>query len=337
MQRKIRIMEICGTHTASILRSGIKNILPDNIELVSGPGCPVCVTPQGYIDSAIELSERKEIIIATFGDMINIPGTSRTLKYQKALGCDIRVLYSPLEAVNIAKQNPTKEVVFLGIGFETTVPVIALAILKAYVEQVKNFSVFASLKTMPEVIKILLKDKRTNIDGIIYPGHVSTIIGEKEFEYISDELQIPGIIAGFEDKDIMLAVLLLIDMISKNDCILKNIYKSAVRYEGNVKAKELINNIFEVSDGYWRGFGIIKNSGLKVRYDYRDFDAITKFGLQIIEQKSSKGCICEDILRGVKVPKDCKLFGKECTPDKPVGVCMVSREGSCGVHFKYMM
>ncbi|WP_206870517.1 hydrogenase formation protein HypD [Clostridium zeae] len=336
MQKKIRIMEICGTHTASILRSGIKNILPDNIELVSGPGCPVCVTPQGYIDSVIKLSERDEIIITTFGDMINIPGTNRSLKYQKALGCDIRVLYSPFEAVNIAKQNPFKEVVFLGIGFETTVPVIALAIHKAYVEQVKNFSVFTSLKTMPEVIKNLLKDKCTNIDGIIYPGHVSTIVGEKEFEYISDELRVPGIIAGFEDKDIMLGVLLLIDMISKNDCTLKNVYKSVVKYEGNLKAKQLINYIFEASDGIWRGFGTIKNSGLKIRNDYKDFDASTKFGLKIIEQKSSKGCICEDILRGVKVPKDCKLFGKECTPDKPVGVCMVSREGSCGVYFKYI-
>jgi hydrogenase expression/formation protein HypD len=336
INREIRIMEICGTHTMSILRSGIKLILPRNIKLISGPGCPVCVTSQGYIDASIELSERENIIIATFGDMINISGTSGSLKIQSALGKDVRVVYSPLEAVNIARKNPHKEIVFLGIGFETTVPTIALAIEKAHREKIKNFSVFGSLKTMPEVIKMLIKDEDVQVDGIICPGHVSTIIGEKAFNFVSNELHIPSVIAGFEDKDVRAAIYLLVEMIKGNECKLKNIYGRCVKYEGNKKAKGIMNKVFHSCNSMWRGLGVIENSGLKVSNKYSDYDAEVKFNIKIEDGNGFNGCICGEILKGKKTPLDCGFFGKECTPYNPKGICMVSGEGVCGIHYKYL-
>jgi len=336
INREIRIMEICGTHTMSILRSGIKQLLPSNIKLISGPGCPVCVTSQGYIDAAIELSERENIIITTFGDMINTPGTNSSLKIQRALGNDIRVVYSPLEAVNIARKNPHKEIVFLGIGFETTAPTIALAIDKVYREKTENFSVFTALKTMPEVIKMLIKDKDVQVDGIICPGHVSTIIGEKAFSFISNNLHIPSVIAGFEDKDVRAAIYLLVEMIRENKCDIKNIYSSCVKYEGNKKAKDLMDKVFQHSNSNWRGIGLIENSGLKVTKLYSAYDAEVKFGIKIENSPYLKDCICGNILRGQKTPVDCSFFGKECTPYNPIGVCMVSTEGACGIHYKYL-
>ncbi|SHJ26849.1 hydrogenase expression/formation protein HypD [Clostridium cavendishii DSM 21758] len=335
IDKDIIIMEICGTHTMSILRSGIKKILPSNIKLISGPGCPVCVTNQGYIDVAIELSKREDIIITTFGDMINIPGTKESLKIRKALGSDIRVVYSPLEAINIAKKNPNKEVVFLGIGFETTAPTIALTIKKGHDLNLKNFSVFSSLKTMPEVIKMLLKDKEVKVDGIICPGHVSTIIGEKDFYFISDELNIPAVISGFDDKDVMAAIYLLIDMIKQNKYNFKNIYGRFVKYNGNEKAKELMSDVFKVSNSIWRGIGLIENSGLAIDDKYSEYNAEIKFSLKIEESVALKGCICGEILQGKKTPVDCSFFGKQCTPNNPIGVCMVSREGCCGVYYRY--
>lgn len=336
INREIRIMEICGTHTMSILRSGIKKLLPSNIKLISGPGCPVCATSQGYIDATIELSERENIIITTFGDMINTPGNSGSLKIQRALGNDIRVVYSPLEAVDIAKKNTDKEVVFLGIGFETTVPTIALAIEKASRERIENFSVFSGLKTMPEVIKMLICDNEVQIDGIICPGHVSTILGEGDFNFISNEFKIPSVIAGFEDQDVMAAIYLLVEMISEDKHDLKNIYGKFVKYEGNKKAKELMDKVFQPTNSKWRGLGLIKNSGLKISTQYSDFDTEVKFNMKIEESPYLKGCICGKILRGQKTPVECKFFGKECTPYNPVGVCMVSIEGVCGIHYKYL-
>jgi len=336
INREIRIMEICGTHTMSILRSGIKQLLPSNIKLISGPGCPVCVTSQGYIDAAIELSERENIIITTFGDMINTPGTNSSLKIQSALGNDIRVVYSPLEAVNIARKNPHKEIVFLGIGFETTAPTIALAIEKAYIEKLENFTVFSALKTMPEAIKMLLSDKDVKVDGIICPGHVSTIIGEKAFSFISNKLHIPSVIAGFEDMDVRAAIYLLVEMIRENKCDIKNIYGSCVKYEGNKKAKELMDKVFQHSNSKWRGLGLIENSGLKISKKYSAYDAEVRFNIKIEDSPYLKGCTCGDILRGQKTPVDCVFFGKECTPYNPIGVCMVSGEGACGIHYKYL-
>lgn len=336
IDREIRIMEICGTHTMSILRSGIKRLLPNNIKLISGPGCPVCVTSQGYIDAAIEISKRKDIIITTFGDMMNTPGTNGSLNIQKALGMDIRVVYSPLEAVNIARENPNREVVFLGIGFETTAPTIAIAIKKACIENLENFSVFNALKTMPEAIKTLISDKDVKVDGIICPGHVCTIIGERDFSFISKELNIPSIIAGFEDQDIIAAIYLLVDMIRANQRNLKNIYSRFVKYEGNKKAKELIDKVFQSSDSNWRGLGVIKNSGLQINNRYRDYDSEVKFNIKIKDNKPLKECICGYIIQGKKSPENCKFFCNECTPYNPLGVCMVSREGTCRIHYMYL-
>ncbi|PRR82061.1 Hydrogenase expression/formation protein HypD [Clostridium vincentii] len=268
--------------------------------------------------------------------MINIPATSSSLKIQRALGNDIRVVYSPLEAVNIAKKNPHKEIVFLGIGFETTAPTIALAIEKCYKGRIENFSVFSALKTMPEVIKMLINNKNVKIDGIICPGHVSTIIGEKSFSFISNKFHIPAVIAGFEDKDVKAAIYLLVDMIRENQFDIKNIYGSCVKYEGNKKAKELMQRVFQSSNSKWRGIGLIKSSGLKVSNKYSQYDAEMKFNIKMEDSPYLKGCICGDILRGEKTPVDCRFFGKECTPYNPIGVCMVSGEGACGIHYKYL-
>lgn len=336
IDREIRIMEICGTHTMSILTSGIKQLLPENIKLISGPGCPVCVTDQSYIDAAIELSKRENIIITTFGDMLTTPGTNGSLKRQKTLGNDIRVVYSPLEALNIARKNPQKEVVFLAVGFETTAPTIALAIKSSYKEKIKNFSVFNGLKTMPEVIKSLLNDNEIQIDGIICPGHVSTIIGEKAFNFISNDFKIPSVIAGFEDKDVVAAIYLLLEMIRKNEKDIENIYTRFVRYEGNKKAKELMREVFQCSDSKWRGLGVIKNSGLEINKQYSKYDAKEKFNINTEDNFLENGCICGKILQGKKSPWDCSFFGRECTPYNPRGVCMVSREGNCGIHYKYL-
>lgn len=334
IDRKIRIMEICGSHTMSILRSGVKEILPSNIKLVSGPGCPVCVTSQEYIDASIKLSKREDIIITTFGDMINVPGTNGSLRLQRAQGKDIRIVYSPLEAVNIARKNQNKEVVFLAIGFETTAPTIALAIEMAYKEKLKNFKVFSALKTMPEAINMLLSDNSIYVNGIICPGHVSTIVGEEAFTFISDKFKIPSVIAGFEDKDVITAILLLVKMIKEKQHNINNIYGSFVRHEGNIKAKALINKVFQPCSSKWRGIGLIENSGLKLSDEYINYDAEKTLEIKMVDSLVLNGCICGQILRGQKSPMDCSLFGKECTPYKPIGVCMVSREGACGIYYK---
>ncbi|MBD7910824.1 hydrogenase formation protein HypD [Clostridium cibarium] len=336
INREIRIMEVCGTHTLAILRSGIRNIIPNNIKIVSGPGCPVCVTNQGYIDACIELSKRENIIITTFGDMINVPGTNSSLKVERALGNDIRILYSPLDAINTAKKNPDKEVVFLAIGFETTAPLIGLAIEKAKIENLKNFSVFCGVKTMPQVIRMLIEDEKVNIDGIICPGNVSTIIGGDSFKFISKELSIPAVIAGFENRDVIAAIYLLIDMLKKNECGVTNIYRRFVKAEGNKKAKEIMNKVFMPSDSLWRGLGLIKNSGLEIRETYSDYDVKVKFNIKIEDSPLVKGCICGDILKGEKSPENCMLFGNMCSPNSPVGVCMVSREGACKIYYQYI-
>jgi hydrogenase expression/formation protein HypD len=336
IDREVRIMEVCGTHTLSILRSGIKKFLPKNVKIVSGPGCPVCVTSQGYIDACVKLSRMKNIIITTFGDMINVPGTKSSLKIQKALGSDIRILYSPLDAIDIAKKNSNKEVVFLGIGFETTAPLIALAIEKAYKENVKNFSVFSAIKTMEQVIKMLIKDENVKIDGIICPGHVSTIIGADSFKFISNDLNVPAVIAGFENKDVIAAIYLLVDMLREGNKELINIYGRFVKSEGNKKAKELMNKVFISSHSMWRGLGLIRNSGLKIRENYSGYDAKIKFNIKIEDSHLVKGCICGDILKGEKKPENCMSFGEKCTPNNPIGVCMVSREGACKIHYEYL-
>lgn len=331
----ITIMEVCGTHTMSIFRSGIRDLLPSNIKLISGPGCPVCVTSQGYIDTAIELAKRPDVIIATFGDMLKVPGTKSSLQKEKALGRNIKMVYSPLDAVEVAKENVDKEVIFLGIGFETTAPTIALSVEKAYQEKVSNYSVLQSIKTMPAAMRQLVLDEELNIDGFLCPGHVSTVIGVKPYEFLAEEFKIPAVVAGFESGDIVMGIHELLEMIEEKNCEVKNQYTRLVQYGGNTKALAMIDKVFEVTDSVWRGLGKVEGTGLRLKEKYSLFDAEKKLNIKIEDNKVKTGCICGEILKGKKTPPQCKLFGKACNPLNPVGACMVSEEGTCAAYYKY--
>lgn len=333
-ENEITIMEVCGTHTMAVFNSGIKGLLPQNINLISGPGCPVCVTPPSYIDSVIELCSRDKVIITTFGDMIKVPGTRSSLKLEKALGKDIRVVYSSLDALTIAEQNPFQEVVFLGIGFETTAPLIALAIKKAQKKSITNFSVLTAVKTMPNALKKLMLDKEVNLDGFLLPGHVSAVIGSKSFAFLAEKFQIPAVVAGFTCCDITAAILLLARMIRKREYKILNLYQRVVKDEGNKKALALMNEVFFITESTWRGLGSIEATGLEIREKYKSFDAKFKFNIKNVESEKPKACLCGEILRGVKKPLQCKLFAKECTPSNPIGACMISQEGTCAAYYQ---
>ena len=332
--KEIRIMEVCGTHTRSIYKYGIDKLLPENIKIISGPGCPVCVTSQSYIDSAIELSKRENIIITTFGDMIKVPGMMSSLQEEKAKGGNIIVVYSPLESLEIAKNNREKEVVFLGIGFETTAPIIALTLKIAKSEKIENFSIMHSIKTMPNTMKALVLSEDVNIDGFIAPGHVATIIGENVFKKLAYESKTPMAICGFKSTEILAGILSIIKMINKNEIKCENLYRGFVKREGNTKAKEVINEVFSPEYSIWRGLGKINDTGYKLNEEYSDFDAKLKFKIEVKEEDINNRCICGEILKGKKMPKQCKLFGTVCTPNKPVGPCMVSNEGACGIVYE---
>lgn len=329
------IMEVCGTHTMAISKNGIRDLLPDNINLISGPGCPVCVTPQGYIDTAIELCRRDDVIITTFGDTIKVPGTCSTLKIQKALGRDIRIVISPLEALKIAIENSKKEVVFLGIGFETTAPIIALSIYKAKNYNINNFSVLLSVKTMPNAIKRIVLDKQVKIDGFLCPGHVSSIIGVRPFEFLTNEFNKPAVIAGFEYCDIIAAIYFLVEMLSKREHKVKNIYSRIVKYEGNKRAISNINEVFTLSNSMWRGLGSIDNTGYILKEKYKNYATEYKFNINIVQSDFHMDCLCGEILKGLKKPTQCRLFSNECNPTNPIGPCMITPEGTCGAYYKY--
>jgi hydrogenase expression/formation protein HypD len=331
--REVRLMEVCGTHTVAIFRSGIKNILPDNISLISGPGCPVCVTPNQEIDTAIEIAKSDDVILTTFGDMIRVPGSFSSLEKERANGADIRVIYSSLDALNIARQNPDKKVVLLGIGFETTSPTIAGAILSA--KNVNNFFVLSSHKLIPPAMKMLLEAGEVKIDGFICPGHVSTIIGSKAYEFIPQEYSVPCVVAGFEPLDILQSILMLIRQIKDGNPRVKIGYKRAVRPEGNTTALNILDEVFEVYDSRWRGLGIVPLSGLAIRNKYSHYDAKKVFDVKVESENEPKDCLCGEVLRGIKIPLECNFFAKSCTPDNPIGPCMVSSEGTCSAYFKY--
>ncbi|HEY5585582.1 MAG TPA: hydrogenase formation protein HypD [Ruminiclostridium sp.] len=333
--RNIKIMEVCGTHTMAISRLGLRSLLPKSIELLSGPGCPVCVTPTSYIDSATELADNKDIIVTTFGDMMRIPGNESTLLYKKAKGCNVQMVYSPLNAVDLARENPNKEVVFLSVGFETTTPVIALSVYKAKSEGIKNYSVLTANKTMPEAIKTLAGDEELAIDGFIYPGHVCAIIGTDFFSYLSYNMEKAGVVAGFEPLDILYSINTLVKNITEDNYILENMYSRIVKKEGNIKAQQKVFEIFEPNDAVWRGIGMIPNSGMGLRDEYEKFDAAKKFNIKLKVSPEPKGCLCGEVLKGKKRPSDCKLFKTRCTPENPVGACMVSSEGTCAAYYKY--
>ena len=335
VERPVRIMEVCGTHTASIFRNGIRDILRGKISFVSGPGCPVCVTPQGYIDEAVRLARQKNVIMGTFGDMLRVPGNQGSLLQEKSAGSDIRILYSPLDAVEIAANNPGKKVVFLGVGFETTAPVVGLSILEAAGRSLGNYTVFSAHKLVPPAMEALAGDPELQLDGFLCPGHVCTVTGLKPFRFLAEKHGKPAVIAGFEIVDILHGLLALAEMIRQGKPAVVNKYRRAVPDAGNPAAIEILDRVFSTGASAWRGMGVIPQSGLEIRQEFSLFDASRLFGLGVTDRPSPAGCICGDIMRGRRTPLDCLLYKNSCTPENPVGACMVSAEGTCAAYHKY--
>jgi hydrogenase expression/formation protein HypD len=331
---EIVLMEVCGGHTMAIHRFGLHSLLPSGIHLVSGPGCPVCVSGQHFIDTAMACSRIPGVIITTYGDLIRVPGSSTSLEKERAAGSDIRIIYSVLESLEIARQNPDKRVIFLGIGFETTAPATAAAIIKAKQENIPNFSVLSAHKIMPPVMKALV-DEDLKINGFIAPGHVSAITGTSVYNELASVYGLGVVVSGFEPADIMQAVLMLATQIETGDPKVEVQYQRVVNTEGNKIARDMMHEVFELRDDLWRGLGLIPLSGLGIREDFSSFDAEKQFNVVVKESSEPKGCICGQILRGLKTPPDCHLFAKKCTPADPVGACMVSGEGTCATYFKY--
>jgi hydrogenase expression/formation protein HypD len=333
-KQKIRIMEVCGTHTTSIFKHGIKSLLPSNISLISGPGCPVCVTAMNEIDAFIELSKKDGVILTTFGDLMRVPGSKSSLSKEKAKGKDIRIVASPLDAVDIAKKNPDKKIVFLGVGFETTAPAIAGSIVTAKLMNINNYFVYAAHKILPPALDALMNTE-AKISAFMLPGHVSMIIGETAYIPFFEKYKIPCVIAGFEPVDILYAVFMIVSQIETNAPKLENAYQRAVSFDGNKKAKEFMDKVFKNADTNWRGIGEMPESGLKIKDEFSHFDAEKVFDIKTMFTKEPKGCSCGDVLTGVKTPPECALYKKVCNPQNPIGPCMVSSEGSCAAYFKY--
>ncbi len=334
-RREIKLMEVCGTHTMSIARNGIRQLLPKTITLLSGPGCPVCVTSQQEIDQFLKLAEFENVIITTFGDLMRVPGSHSTLQKERANGADIRVVYSTLDCLQIAEQNSEKQIVFLGVGFETTAPTVAAAIFEAKKRNLKNFSVISAHKLVPPALTALMENKNVQVNGFICPGHVSVIIGAQAYESISKKYHVPCVIAGFEPVDILQSIVMLVEQVEQGRGEAEIAYKRGVTYEGNKRAREILNQVFEPCDTIWRGLGIIPQSGLEIRDNKEEFDAQNLFDLTVKNVTEPKGCACGEVLSGIKFPFECALFGKACTPDDPIGPCMVSSEGTCAAYFKY--
>ncbi|UCF90679.1 MAG: hydrogenase formation protein HypD [Desulfobacterales bacterium] len=331
----IRLMEVCGTHTVAIFRSGIRSVLPETITLLSGPGCPVCVTDQKEIDAFIELARTKDVIITTFGDLMRVPGTFSSLQQERADGRDIRVVYSTFDALEVAKKNPEKKVVFLGIGFETTAPTIAAAILAAVQREIENFLVISAHKLVPPALEALVATANVAIDGFILPGHVSVIIGLKAYQPFFEKHRIPSVVTGFEPTDILQAILILVEQVEKKYPRLENAYQRAVTFDGNAKAWNMMQEVFETVDAGWRGLGVIPQSGLKIRERFRAHDAARVFDIQVHGTQDPRGCACGEILTGLKTPPECPLYKTRCSPTDPVGPCMVSSEGTCAAYYRY--
>jgi len=335
LRKKINIMEVCGTHTMAIGKYGIRKVMPENINLISGPGCPVCVTPSNYMDKAIELSKIKDVILTTFGDMMKVPGSYSSLERERSKGSKIFVVYSPFDALQIAEKNKSKKIIFLSVGFETTTPSIAQTLKIAKAKKIENFFILCGNKIMPPTMEFLLKEKDTEIDGFICPGHVSTVIGTEPYKKIVEKYNIPCVISGFEPVDILYTIYLILKCIIEGKAEVINEYKRTVREKGNPKAREVINEVFDLCDTEWRGIGLIENSGFKLKEEFSQFDAERKFKINITYSKEKTGCICGEILKGKKKPFDCPLFEKVCNPENPLGPCMVSSEGTCAAYYKY--
>ncbi len=332
--KSIQLMEVCGTHTVSIFRYGIRGLLPDHIKLISGPGCPVCVTPNSDIDFAIALCRQEDVILTTFGDMMKVPGSTSSLQVEKAEGRDIRIIYSSLEALRIAKENPEKKVVFFAIGFETTSPTIAVAILHARQEGIQNLFFLNSQKRIPPALYALLQSRQVKINGLILPGHVSAILGTGPYQFISEEFSIPAVITGFEPLDILQGIWMLVKQIEENRPSVEIQYKRIVKKEGNPLAMEKIETVFKKADGNWRGIGRIPESGYRFKEPFQAMDA-RRFEVVVEPSKEHPECLCGEVLQGIKTPLECRLFKKACHPENPIGPCMVSIEGTCHTYFKY--
>ena len=331
----IRIMEVCGTHTVEIFRHGIRSLLPGKIALLSGPGCPVCVTPAGHIEAAIALARRKPVVLATFGDMMRVPGKERSLGEVRAEGADIRVVYSPIDALRIAEQAPDREVVFFATGFETTAPLVAATLHEAERRKVGNFSIVSAHKLVPPALKALVAGGEVQIDGFLLPGHVCTITGTRPYEFLPREQAKAAVVTGFGASDILTGIYLILRQLESKRLKVEIQYRGVVHEEGNPRAREIMGIYFEEVDAVWRGIGAIPQSGLGVRAAYAHRDAIRRFGVDIVPVPDPPGCQCGAVLKGVITPPDCRLFAKACSPDRPVGPCMVSTEGSCAAYYRY--
>jgi hydrogenase expression/formation protein HypD len=335
--RPVNLMEVCGTHTVAIFRHGIRDIIPNGINLLSGPGCPVCVTPLKDVDTAIAISQLDGVILATFGDMMRVPGSKQSLYHAQAEGAQIRVVYSPMDALKIALEHADKAVVFFATGFETTSPSIAGTLSESERLGAKNFSIYSAHKLIPPALKALVCSRDVRVNGFILPGHVSTIIGSRPYRFIASDYRTPSVITGFEALDILQGIMMLLNQIASTKAEVEIQYKRVVREEGNQKALSLLYEYFEPCDSHWRGLGVIPQSGLHLKQHMKHRDAKILFDMDIPDATEPKSCLCGQVLRGIKRPTDCLLFGKTCTPEHPVGACMVSTEGSCAAYYKYAL
>ncbi len=333
--QSISMMEVCGTHTMAIAKSGIRDLLPDNIKLISGPGCPVCVTAQGDIDAVIELVNQQDLILATFGDMMRVPGTSSSLQEARGKGADIRVVYSPMDAVEMARNYPTREVVFLGIGFETTAPPVGASIEAARAMQTKNYSVLSLHKLVPPALEVIFSDPDIKVDALICPGHVSLVIGLDPYRELAEKYHKPCVITGFDNADILQGILMILLQFKQKQARAEIQYRRAVKEKGNPVAQNVLKRVFKEVDTRWRGLGEIPGSGLEISDEYSAYNARHRFDIPDIEDIPIKGCSCGEILTGKISPHDCPLFGSACNPLNPIGPCMVSHEGACAAYYRY--
>jgi hydrogenase expression/formation protein HypD len=334
--KKASLMEVCGTHTVQIFKTGIRSGLNKNIKLLSGPGCPVCVTTPQDIDKAIAIAGCKDVILCCFGDMVRVPGSEMSLDSARAKSsAKVKIMYSPIEALQLAKEMPDKKIVMFGVGFETTIPAFASVLIRARKQNINNLYLYPVFKLVPPALRALLESKEVNIDGFILPGHVSAIIGEKDYRFIAGEFNKPAVIAGFEPVDILKGISMLLAMIRKEEPKIKIEYSRSVKSEGNKLAREIIYKVFEETDVQWRGVGKIKKSGLKLKKEFSKFCVDNILKIKLKTPKENPACICSGVIMGIKEPLDCKLYAKKCTPENPVGPCMVSGEGTCAAYYKY--
>ena len=329
------LMEVCGTHTVAIARNGIRTLMPEGVRLASGPGCPVCVTSNHDIDKIIALARVEGVTIATFGDMTRVPGSTSSLLAEQAAGRSVEIVYSPLDALKLAQENTDRQIVFVGVGFETTTPLVAMAVKRAKAAGLENFSVYGAHKSMPGALEVIINDPELKVDALILPGHVSTIIGVEPYRFLAEKYGVPGVITGFEPVDVLQGIAMIMRQLHEGRADIEIAYSRGVMAEGNPVALAAIDEVFETCASTWRGLGEIPGSGYRIREEYAEFDAMRRFAPEVEPTVEHKGCRCGDVLRGVMPPNECPLFRTVCSPENPVGPCMVSSEGSCAAYYRY--